>query len=681
MTRLEGGNPQDAAEGSGRHRRTVAVIGEGLLAELVYKELSAQNEAVWKNGRSECNERNEPSEPSGRIGGLPEETGLIVWICGGENPAADLNAEEALRQQGVPWLRCLVSGSEAVIGPLVHPETGGCCRCADRRREIAGRDGSDVMASLFSLLEPEETSAKAPPSYSGLAHAAYIAVNECRLVLSGKKARSQDHLNIVNLETLESSLHYVLPDPLCEVCGELPADSALAAWIELAPRPKASADSYRSRRIDDLKDGLIHDYLAPRTGVFNKASIDLVSPFAGAYVNMPSLMTGDEVSGGHSHRFAESGLTAILEGLERRCGFVQRSKRTMVREGYNRIAEEALDPATVGLYQPERYAAPDFPFEPFDPDRAMGWVWGYSFLRRRPILVPECLAYYSWNYGESFVEEGSNGCALGGSLEEAIFYGILEVAERDAFLITWYGQLPVPRLDPDSAEDRELRLMIERFQAVAGYEVYLFDMTMENRIPAILALAKSREPRNMNLICAAGSHLDPARAAKSAVHELGGLAAALNERFAERLDELPDMFHDPDLVLQMEDHALLNGLPQAEERFDFLLGGRRPMRTFAEQFRRKAGHSDLTEDLKDILQIFERLNLEVIVIDQTSPEISRHRLHCVKVLIPGMLPITFGHQLIRLNGLERVLRIPAELGYAAEPLTLEQLNPHPHPFV
>ncbi|GJM74321.1 hypothetical protein HMSSN036_65370 [Paenibacillus macerans] len=161
------------------------------------------------------------------------------------------------------------------------------------------------------------------------------------------------------------------------------------------------------------------------------------------------------------------------------------------------------------------------------------------------------------------------GALWGGSLEEAIFYGILEVAERDAFLITWYGQLPVPRLDPDSAEDRELRLMIERFKTVAEYEVYLFDMTMENRIPAILALAKSREPGNMNLICAAGSHLDPARAAKSAVHELGGLAAALNERFAERLDELPDMFHDPDLVLQMEDHALLNGLPQAEERFDF----------------------------------------------------------------------------------------------------------------
>jgi ribosomal protein S12 methylthiotransferase accessory factor len=45
-----------------------------------------------------------------------------------------------------------------------------------------------------------------------------------------------------------------------------------------------------------------------------------------------------------------------------------------------------------------------------------------------------------------------------------------------------------------------------------------------------------------------------------------------------------------------------------------------------------------------------------------------------------MLPMTFGQHLIRLSGLERVLRIPAELGYADKPLAPEQLNRHPHPF-
>ena len=40
------------------------------------------------------------------------------------------------------------------------------------------------------------------------------------------------------------------------------------------------------------------------------------------------------------------------------------------------------------------------------------------------------------------VYETSNGCALGGCFEEATAHGLLEVAERDAFLITWYGRMP-----------------------------------------------------------------------------------------------------------------------------------------------------------------------------------------------------------------------------------------------
>jgi ribosomal protein S12 methylthiotransferase accessory factor len=104
------------------------------------------------------------------------------------------------------------------------------------------------------------------------------------------------------------------------------------------------------------------------------------------------------------------------------------------------------------------------------------------------------------------------------------------------------------------------------------------------------------------------------------------------------------------------------------------------LRTFAEEFKWKSTHTDLTDDLKDILQKFRQLNLDVIVVDQSTSETKRNGLYCVKVLIPGMLPMTFGHHLTRVSGLERVLRVPMELGYRKQPLTVEQLNKHPHPF-
>jgi ribosomal protein S12 methylthiotransferase accessory factor YcaO-like protein len=45
----------------------------------------------------------------------------------------------------------------------------------------------------------------------------------------------------------------------------------------------------------------------------------------------------------------------------------------------------------------------------------------------------------------------SNGVAVSGCLTEAIFCGLLEIAERDAFLMTWYGRLIRP---PDYDESK-----------------------------------------------------------------------------------------------------------------------------------------------------------------------------------------------------------------------------------
>ena len=89
---------------------------------------------------------------------------------------------------------------------------------------------------------------------------------------------------------------------------------------------------------------------------------------------------------------------------------------------------------------------------------------------------------------------------------------------------------------------------------------------------------------------------------------------------------------------------------------------------------------DLTDDLKDVIQEFRRLALDVIVVNQTTPEAERNGLFSVKVIIPGMLPMTFGYRFTRLSGLERVLKIPKELGFTKKQLTVDQLNRHPHPF-
>jgi ribosomal protein S12 methylthiotransferase accessory factor len=609
---------------------------------------------------------------------VPEATDLVLVLHDAWNPSVHQKAEEVLRPTGIRWLRGFVSFGEGVVGPLVRSDTQGCTQCADIRHLMAGRDRKEMWELQQRLAADGGVSRDAWASSTGILQIAYLIGAEVQRILQGDEVHSEGRVFLINLKTLKSSWHTFLPDPLCPVCSQLPDDSPTEAQISLKPSPKIT-DSYRCRSMDDLNKVLVKDYLDHRTGILNGKLYDLVPPFADVGVNLP-LFSGDEGVAGRTHSYAISELTAILEGLERSCGVTPRGKRTVVYDSYRNLKDQALNPIKVGVHAKEQYARPDFPFEQFNPDRPINWVWAYSFLQERPILVPELLAYYSLGCGRGFVYETSNGCALGGSLEEAIFYGILEVVERDSFLMTWYAELPLPRLDPYSANDQELQLMIDRVRAVGGYDLYFYNSTMEHGIPSVWAMAKNRKQKGLNIICAAGAHLDPVRAVKSTVHELAAMMLTLDEKLESNQEEFVRMLHDSSLVQKMDDHGMLYGLPQAQKRLQFLLDDNRPLRSFDEEFKWKSTHTDLTDDLQDILQKFRQLNLDVIVVDQSTSETKRNGLYCVKVLIPGMLPMTFGHHLTRVTGLERVLRVPMELGYTKQPLTLEQLNPHPHPF-
>jgi ribosomal protein S12 methylthiotransferase accessory factor len=642
----------------------VLVIGDGLLADHVSQVLSAQCQVVRHLHLTQE---------------VPDSVDLALVLDDGWNPSDYQQAEEVFQQADISWLRGFVSFGQGIVGPLVRPGTPGCSQCADVRRLMAADNRQELWALQQALTSGGGMQHDVWASSSALLQLTHLLVAEVGRVLGGNRAHAEGHVLLMNFKTFTTTRHFFLPDPQCSVCGHVPDDTPTAACIALEPSPKVSADSYRCRPLAELKDVLLKEYLDYRTGFLNAKAHDLVTPFATASVNLP-LTNGDEGCAGRTHSYADSELTAILEGLERYCGLMPRGKRTVVRESYRDVADKALNPVRVGLHAKEQYTEPHFPFQPFHEDAPLDWVWGYSFLQERPILVPELLAYYSLGCQGGFVYETSNGCALGGSLVEAIFYGILEVVERDSFLLTWYAQLPLPRLNLHSAKDPELQMMVDTLRVVAGYDVHLFNATMENGIPSVWAVAKNRKGKGVNLICAAGAHLDPVRAAKGAIHELAGMVLTLDEKYEASKEECLQMYRNPFRVRNMEDHSMLYSLPQAEERLQFLLDERRPLRTFDEEFKVRPWHADLADDVKDILDVFRRLNLEVIVVDQTTPEVKRMGLHCVKVLIPGMLPMTFGYHLTRLDGLDRVLRVPMELGYARKPLTREQLNPHPHPF-
>jgi ribosomal protein S12 methylthiotransferase accessory factor len=251
--------------------------------------------------------------------------------------------------------------------------------------------------------------------------------------------------------------------------------------------------------------------------------------------------------------------------------------------------------------------------------------------------------------------------------------------------MTWYARLPAPPIDLSSARDRSIPLLAQALEAETGYQVVAFDTTMEHGIPSVWVMAVCppgvRQPA---LACAAGAHLGPELAASRALCELGPLLADLINRYPDVAPRSRALADDPSQVVTMDDHGALYADAEAATRLGFLTAAG-PSRSFAGIQARYdiAGafrHADLTDDLTEVIRRLGRHGLDVIVVNQTTPEHLAGGFCCVKTIVPGLLPMTFGHRNRRTHGLPRLLEVPRLLGYRDSALRPDEINPHPHPF-
>jgi ribosomal protein S12 methylthiotransferase accessory factor len=494
-----------------------------------------------------------------------------------------------------------------------------------------------------------------------------------------------------------------LPFPTCPDCGELSQDSIEQAVIKLKERLKSGTFTYRISQPVADPEQILETYVDQHTGLVSSLITENTNLLPIASARLAS-ETDSTTGTGSTLRPEQSKLVSVLEVIERYAGLRPRSKRTMVKASYNQLIQDGqsvLDPTTLGLHSPEQYEQSKHEHEhahahahacrqlvAYTHDLVCHWVWGYSFQKQSPILVPEHCAYYGVPASEdnpTFVYDISNGCALGNCLEEAIFHGMLEVVERDAFLLTWYARLKTPHLDLDSLVDPTIRLLIKHLEHHSGYTIRALNITLDHAVPCLCLLGVDEQNRENTpkALVAAGSHPHPEQALLRALREFATFLA-----FPRRLDQQSraqamEMLADASLVQRMEHHPLMYCLPEAFERLDFLYQPT-STQTFQEAFPDFYGcppeRLDLREDLEALIDYYSLQESDVVVVDQTAPEHRPCGLNCVKVLMPGMLPMTFGQNNRRVTGLERLHQVPFTLGYQDHPLTTAEINPHPHPF-
>lgn len=613
---------------------------------------------------------------------LPRRCRVLVVASGVARGERQRQVHAWASRRGVPWFPVRIDGGAAVLGPATGPGLSGCPACAEHRQRNNEPEGLGRQALHDRFGDTFGAEPSTPPNPFLASPVAALTADEVdRLLGDPLTARTCEAVLRIDLATGATSRHTLVAHPSCPECSDSPWDGPERARIVLTPMPKTHPRGLRTRDLAAQRTELEQRYVDPTTGVVSTVDRWSRSSAAGAIARLCPATAVHSGQHGHGRAFDfdSARLTALLEALERLSGQTPRGRRTRVVASHHEVADRAVDPLSLGLYPEERYRTPGFPFVEYTPDRELSWVWGYSFRRDEPVLVPESYAYYGLGCeSQPLVFETSNGCALGGCLIEAIVHALLEVAERDAFLMTWYARLPVPQVDLRSATDRRIPLLAERARHELGYQLHAFATTLEQRVPSFWVMAVASDDDRMKALCGAGAHLDPERALVRALGELTAFLPGPDER--HDLDAATRMLVEPDQVRSMDDHSILYGHPAAFERLSFLFDG--PMRTLPELAAQWPWphHDDLTKDLTELVNRYVDSGLDVVVVDQTSPELVAEGLACAKVVVPGTLPMTFGHRFRRVDGVPRLHTVPRLLGHRDRDLSPDEINPHPHPF-
>ncbi len=585
---------------------------------------------------------------------------------------------QAAVELGKPALFAEVENHLCRIGPLVIPGQTACYMCYRMRTIACADDFTDAMTYEMYLNKKKHPGLSNRGFLPGvLHHAGSVVASEVIKVMLALDAGLASWMLEFNALNYESKKHYVQQKHDCPVCRKKKEwkrkHHSLEELLENAVPPG---------NIEAHKETL----LSPLTGIIKQLEIVPKDPdepkipyvYGVALANHSFLdkeQGGDEGCSGKGLTLARAEISALGEAVERYSGACYQQKEIYL-SSYQDISKSKLDPAELVLFRDEQYAG--LPYAPFQPDEAMGWVSGYSLVRDAHVEIPAISVFMNYKIHtpqENICAVTSNGLAAGATLLNAVLSASLEVIERDAFMITWCNKLPCHRIDPFSHPEKEIRDYCTSYGR-RGVEMQLYRLPTDLPVHVFMGIGyQLTGDDGPCVVVGLGADFDAATAAKSALLEIGQIRPSLKQRMRSpevkaRLDEL---LENPGLVKELEDHDLLYSSRKMVHAFDFLF--ERPIEVFDWQKNEEENGTRLSR----LLDVLKSRNSDLIYYNLTPPEMEKLGLFTVRVIIPDMQPIHFGHENIRLGG-RRLYELPQRLGFKTSITTPAELNENPHPL-
>jgi ribosomal protein S12 methylthiotransferase accessory factor len=359
--------------------------------------------------------------------------------------------------------------------------------------------------------------------------------------------------------------------------------------------------------------------------------------------------------------------SGLCEALERYSGVFRGDEPRIGPCCLRDLGEAAIHPNACMQYSDRQYHERDawnargsqwnsIP-EPFDEERPVEWTPVWSLTRQEVRYLPTAYCYYDYPQEPYSCFACSNGNAAGNTLEEAILQGFFELVERDSVALWWYNRLRRPAVDLDSFDEPYLRRLAAWLHDQQHRDLWALDLTSDLHIPVFVALSRRTDRQPEEILTGFGAHFDARIALLRAVTELNQMLCwVITDHEGKPLAQ--ESLDDPETLHWLKTATLANQ--------PYLVPAAGPPRVFSDFPACRT--DDLRDDVLACQALVERQGLEMLVLDQTRLDIG---LPVVKVIVPGLRHFWARYAPGRLYD------VPVKLGWLAQPLREDQLNPIP----
>jgi ribosomal protein S12 methylthiotransferase accessory factor len=579
---------------------------------------------------------------------------------------------------GRPWLLAKPVGRQLWLGPLFRPGTTACWEClAQRFRSNAPvvtylRDRNGHAAAIV----PDRASTPATMQVAGGLAANAVAT----WIVRGEVPELEGKIQTLDVPTWRLQSHTLVRLPFCPACGGAPDPGRAFDPPVLTRRAKTFVCDGGHRAVSP-EETLARQghHVSPITGAV--PMLERAAPADGGVVHVyvagnnlarphPDLAHLREdlrhLNAGKGTSDVQAKASALCEGLERYSGVFRGDERRR-RARLTDLGEAAIPPGDCLLFSERQYRERDarnavgshFSFipVPFDPGAEIDWSPAWSLTRRAVRYLPTAFCYYDYPQPpeRTFCMACSNGNAAGNTLEEAILQGFFELVERDAVALWWYNRVRRPGVDLESFGEPYLRRLRD-FLHDRGREFWALDLTADLGIPVFASVTRRTSGSPEQIVLGFGAHLEPKIALLRAVTEMNQMLSS--PLLEPEVKEEPDKNADPETARWLRTATLVNQ--------PYLRPADGPPRTAASS--PVDWTEDIAEDVRACRERVERLELEMLVLDQTRPEVG---LPVVKVIVPGLR-----HFWARFAP-GRLYDVPVRLGWQPRALSEDELNPIP----